>query len=119
MTPKEQIDAYLQEQESWKGTLLKQLRELIHKADPEITEEWKWDVPVFTHNGMVCAISSFKDHVKINFFKGAALVDRHSVFNNGLTSKLHRSIDFTQDDKLNEEALKDLIQQAVTINTKK
>ncbi|CAN5165122.1 DUF1801 domain-containing protein [soil metagenome] len=118
MTPSESIDQQITSISDWRGALLTNLRKLIHEADPEITEEWKWDVPVFTHKGMVCAISAFKDHVKINFFKGAQLSDPHKLINNGFTSKAHRSIDFSENDTLNESGLKELIKEAVSLNTK-
>ena len=84
MTPSELIDKQIQEAGGWKGELIAKLRKLIHEADPEIQEEWKWDVGVYVHTGMVCAVSAFKDHIKINFFKGAAVQDPHKLFNNGL-----------------------------------
>lgn len=112
------IDNQISSIADWRGELLSKLRETIHSADPEIVEEFKWDVPVFTHNGMVCAISAFKDHVKINFFKGAFLKDTDKLFNNGFTSKQHRSIDFFEGDKINESKLKELIQEAVKFNQK-
>lgn len=119
MSPQEKIDSYLASADAWKSTVLTNLRKHIHEADPEIIEEWKWDVPVFTHNGMVCAISCFKDHVKINFFKGAKLSDPYKIINAGFESKSHRSIDFHEGDSLNEPALLDLIKEAVLHNTKK
>lgn len=119
MNPSEQIKSYIKSTPDWQGDILSQLHTIILAADPAITEEWKWDVPVFSHNGMVCAISSFKDHVKINFFKGAKLIDRHNVINNGLESKSHRSIDFYEGDKINEVAIKDLVRQAVVLHMKK
>lgn len=119
MNPSQQIDSYIENQETWKSKILTQLRNLIHEANPEITEEWKWDVPVFVFSGMVCAISSFKDHVKINFFKGAQLNDTYAVINNGLESKAHRSIDFSEGESINEVAIKDLVNQAVILNNKK
>lgn len=119
MTPSQQIDQQIKEFPDWRGEFLKKLRELIHIAAPEITEEWKWGTSVFTHNGMVCAISAFKDHAKMNFFKGAALSDPHKLFNAGLDAKTMRSIDFFEGDKINESALKDLIKTAVVHNTSK
>jgi hypothetical protein len=103
----------------WRGELLAKLRKLIHQADPDIVEEWKWDTAVFTHQGMLCATSAFKDHVKINFFKGAQLKDPQGLINNGLESKQHRSIDFNQNDDINETALIELIREAVALNVKK
>ena len=116
MTPSEQIDKQIKDTGGWRAEVMTQLRKLIHEADPEIVEEWKWDVGVYTHKGMVCAVSAFKDHVKINFFKGAELEDKEKLFNNGFTSKKHRSIDFSEGDKIKEEPLKSLIQSAVAIN---
>lgn len=110
------IDKYISEINDWRGELLSTLRNLIHETDPEIQEEWKWDVPVFTKNGMVCAISAFKDHVKINFFKGAKLNDPKKLLNNGFTSKQHRAIDFSNDSIINNEALKELIKEAICLN---
>lgn len=116
MNPSKLIDKQIAEIGGWRGELLKTLRQLIHQADPKIVEEWKWNVPVFTRSGMVCAISAFKDHVKINFFKGASLKDPHKLMNNGLESKSHRAIDFYEGDKLNENALKELIRSAAAHN---
>ncbi len=116
MNPAEKIEQHLSSFNDWKGELLKKLRKLIHEVDPEITEEWKWDVPVFSHNGMVCAISAFKDHVKINFFKGSLLKDPHKLINAGLESKKNKAIDFAEGDKIDETALKDLIKEAVDLN---
>jgi len=115
---KKLIDQQISGIKDWRGGLLAKLRTLIHQTDAEIKEEWKWEVPVFTHNGLVCAISAFKDHVKINFFKGALLNDPNKLINSGLTSKTHRSIDFSQSHKLNDAALKELIKEAVNLNLK-
>jgi hypothetical protein len=112
------ITDYINSISDWRGKILSELRAEIHTADPEIKEEWKWDVPVFTRNGMVCAISAFKDHVKINFFKGVLINDSKKLFNNGFTSKQHRSIDFSENDKIDKSALRDLIQQASGLNKK-
>lgn len=112
------IDKQIASYSDWRGEVLKKLRKTIHDADPEIVEEWKWDTAVFTHNGMVCAISGFKDHVKINFFKGAKLKNVHKLINAGLESKAHRAIDFSEGDKINDSALRDLIREAVALNKK-
>ncbi len=117
--PSQLIDKQIANTPGWKGDLLKKLRKLIHEADSEIAEEWKWDVPVFTHNGMVCAISAFKDHVKINFFKGSLLKDQYKLINAGLESKKNKAIDFSEGDKIDEAKIKDLIREAVDLNTKK
>ncbi len=116
MDPSQLIDKHIKGFSDWRGEYLATLRRLIHEADSEIQEEWKWDVPVFVHNKMVCAISAFKDHVKINFFKGAQLKDEHGLINAGLDSKSHRSIDFREGDKIEEEKLKDLIREAAALN---
>lgn len=100
----------------WRGDLLKHLRQLINDVTPKLTEDFKWGVPVWTSNGLVCAISAFKDHVKINFFKGAYLPDPKNLFNSGLDSKEHRSINFSKDDVLDKPALKDLVAFAVAYN---
>jgi hypothetical protein len=119
MTPSELIDRQIASFTDWRGEVMKQLRSLVHEADPEITEEWKWEVGVYTHEGMVCAMSAFKDHVKLNFFKGAKLQDKNKLINAGLESKSHRSIDFFEGDNLDETKIKDLISEAVSLNTVK
>lgn len=111
-----QVEKYVTSQEDWKNDFLQTLRKIIHKADPEIVEEWKWDVPVFAKKGMVCAISAFKDKVKINFFKGARLNDPHKLINAGLDSKHHRSIDFYQGDKIDAIGLEHLVKEAASLN---
>jgi len=116
MTPSEQIDKQIASLPGWCGELMSKLRKIIHDADPEIKEEWKWSTGVFTHNGMVCALGAFKDHVKINFFKGALLKDPHKLINAGLESKQHRSIDFHEGDTIDKSKLKDLIREAVNLN---
>ena len=100
----------------WHGDMLARLRKLILEADPEIAEEWKWDTPVWSHKGNVVAVGAFKDHVKLNFFKGAALNDPHGLFNAGLEAKASRAIDFHEGDDINESALKDLVRAAVAHN---
>lgn len=117
MNASEQIDKHIADLGDWRVELISRLRKLIHEADPEITEEWKWNTPVFSHKGMVCAVGAFKDHVKINFFKGATLPDPHSLLNAGFESKLHRAIDFSEGDKINEAALKDLVREAAGLNS--
>lgn len=97
---------------------MSQLRKNIHEADPEMKEEWKWMTPVFVHNGMVCAIGAFKDHVKINFFNGAKLKDVHKLLNAGFESKQHRAVDFYEGDTILESKLKDLIREAAVLNKK-
>ena len=96
--------------------LLARLRELIHEAAPDIIEEWKWETAVWSQKGNVVAAGVFKDHVKLNFFKGASLDDPHGLFNAGLEAKATRAIDFYEGDKIDESALKDLIRSAVAYN---
>ena len=100
----------------WRGKLIARLRKLIVDAAPDVTEEWKWGTAVWTSNGMVCAAGAFKDHVKLNFFKGASLKDPNRLFNAGLDAKATRAIDFTENDKIDESALKALIRAAVAYN---
>ena len=100
----------------WRGTMLARLRKLILQAAPELAEAWKWDTAVWTHNGLVCSAGAFKDHLKLNFFKGAALKDPKHLFNAGLEAKVTRAIDFSEGDKLDEPALKELVRAAVSLN---
>ena len=100
----------------WRGKLLAQLRTLIVEA-ADLTEEWKWNTAVWSNNGMVCAAGAFKDHVKLNFFKGASLNDPKRLFNAGLDAKATRAIDFTEGDKIDEPALKALVRAAVAYNS--
>ena len=100
----------------WRGKLFARLRKLILDAAPDVTEEWKWGTAVWTRNGLVCADGAFKDHVKLNFFKGASLKDPKRLFNAGLDAKATRAIDFTEGDKIDESALKALIRAAVAYN---
>jgi hypothetical protein len=116
MTPSEQITRQIQDLPDWRGTMLAQLRQLIHEAYPDIIEEWKWDTAVFATKGNVVACGVFKDHVKLNFFKGAQLEDPHGLFNAGLEAKKSRGIDFHEGDELDTAALKQLIQAAVALN---
>ncbi len=101
----------------WRGKLLTRLRQSILKADPDLIEEWKWGTPVWSHNGNVVSAAAFKDHVKINFFKGASITDPHGLFNAGLDAKGSRGIDLHEGDNLNETALKELVRAAVALNT--
>ena len=110
------ITDYIAELADWRGKLLARLRKLILATDPGITEEWKWGTPVWSLKGNVVAIGAFKDHLKINFFKGASLPDPHGLFNAGLDAKATRAIDLHEGDKINEAALKELIGAAVALN---
>lgn len=116
MNPSERIDKHIAELADWRGSMIARLRALILEADPDITEEWKWDTPVWSHQGLVCSAGLFKDKVKMNFFQGAFLEDPHKLFNAGLDAKKTRAIDFREGDAVDESALKDLILTAVAYN---
>lgn len=111
-----QIDTYIQELGDWRGKMIARLRKLILEAAPELIEEWKWDTPVWSRKGNVVAAGVFKDHVKLNFFKGASLEDPNHLFNAGLNAKATRAIDIHEGQDINEAALKDLVRMAVDHN---
>jgi hypothetical protein len=111
-----QITTYIASLTDWRGAMLATLRRTILAASSDLTEEWKWGSPVWTSNGLVCAASAFKDHVKVNFFKGASLKDPSRLFNAGLDAKTMRSVDFHQGDRVNEAVLKSMVQAAVAFN---
>lgn len=114
--PSQYITQYIAELGGWRGKLLAQLRKLILDTDPDLVEVWKWDTPVWAHNGNVLAAAAFKDHVKLNFFKGASLSDPDGLFNAGLEAKATRAIDIQEGDAINEAALRNLILAAVAQN---
>ena len=116
LNPTQLIDNQIAALGDWRGTMLARLRQLILEAVPGITEEWKWDTAVWAHKGLVCAAGVFKDHVKLNFFKGASLQDGQGLFNAGLEAKASRAIDFNEGDDINEPALKDLVRAAAAQN---
>jgi hypothetical protein len=119
MEPSERIDQMIAELPDWRGQLVSQLRRLIHAADPEIREDWKWETAVFSHKGNVCALAPFKEHVKVNFFQGAQLPDPHGLFNAGLEAKTSRAIDFHAGETLDEPSLEALVRAAVAHNMSK
>ena len=116
------IDARIRELNDWRGKMLATVRTIIHAADPEIVEEWKWakatspGVPVFSHGGIVCTGETYKDHLKLTFVKGASLKDPAGLFNSSLEGNVRRAIDIHEGGKINEAALKDLIRAAVALN---
>jgi hypothetical protein len=113
------IDAKINELGDWRGKTLAKVRAIIHKADPEIVEEWKWmGTPVFSHGGIVCTGETYKSVVKLTFAKGAALEDPSGLFNSSLEGNVRRAIDIHEADKIDEAALKDLIRAAVALNLK-
>jgi hypothetical protein len=116
MNPSERIDTQIAELADWRGPMIARLRQLIHDADPDITEEWKWETAVWSHQGLVCAVGAFKQTVKMNFFQGAVLKDPQKLFNAGLDAKKTRAIDFHEGDAVDESALKELIRAAVAHN---
>jgi hypothetical protein len=111
------IDAKINELGDWRGKMLAKMRRIIHAADPEIVEEWKWmGTPVFSHGGIVCTGESYKNVIKLTFAKGAALEDPSGLFNSSLDGNVRRAIDIHEGDKVDEAALKDLIRAAVALN---
>jgi hypothetical protein len=116
LTASQHIDNLIRELTDWRGEMFARLRKLILEASPDITEEWKWDTAVWSQNGLVCSAGAFKDHVKLNFFKGASLKDQKGLFNAGLDSKATRAIDFSEGTNIDESALKELIRAAVVQN---
>jgi hypothetical protein len=116
------LDKKIKELGDWRGKTLAKVRDIIHKADPEIVEELKWvnatrpGTPVFSHGGIVCTGETYKEVVKMTFAKGASLKDPSRIFNSSLEGNVRRAIDFHEGDKINEAALKDLIRAAVALN---
>ena len=110
------IDARIEELSDWRGEMLARLRALIKQADPKVIEEWKWGIPVWSHDGIVCTGETYKKVVKMTFAKGAFLDDPDGLFNSSLGGRLRRAIDFKEGEKLNEKALKTLIRAAVALN---
>jgi len=113
----QRIDARIGEYDDWRGATLARLRALVNEADPEIVEEWKWDVPVWSRDGLVSTGEVYKNVVKMTFAKGASLKDPAGLFNSSLTGNTRRAIDFHEGEKIDEEALKALIREAVKLNT--
>jgi hypothetical protein len=111
------IDAKINELGDWRGKTLAKVRAIIHKADPEIVEEWKWmGTPVFSHGGIVCTGETYKNVVKMTFAKGATLKDPSGLFNSSLDGNVRRAIDIHEGEKVDEAALKELIRAAVALN---
>jgi hypothetical protein len=118
------IDERIKELGDWRGKTLAKVRDIIHEADPEIVEEWKWvkptnpGTPVWSHSGIVCTGETYKNVVKMTFPKGAALKDPSGLFNSSLDGNVRRAIDIHEGDKVDETALKELIRAAVALNLK-
>jgi hypothetical protein len=115
--PSDLIDARIQELGDWRGAMLARLRALIKAADPGVVEEWKWNVPVWSHSGLICTGETYKMVVKLTFAKGASLPDPCKLFNSSLDGNVRRAIDFRPNDALDEKAFKALIRSAVAFNT--
>ena len=113
------IDDRIKELGDWRGKMLARVRKIVHEADPEIVEEWKWmGTPTWSHDGIVCTGETYKNVVKMTFAKGAALPDPAGLFNSSLDGNVRRAIDIQEGDKVNAAALKDLIRAAVALNLK-
>src|SRR5215468_9761980 len=106
------IDAKIKELADWRGQTLAKVRAIIHAADPDVVEEWKWDVPVWSHDGIICTGESYKTRVKLTFARGASVKDPKKLFNSSLAGNTRRAIDFAEDAKINETAFKALIKAA-------
>ena len=114
----EKIDARIDELGDWRGEMLARIRDLIKRAEPDVVEEWKWrGVPVWYRDGMLCTGETYKNHVKVTFAKGASLDDPSGLFNSSLEGNVRRAIDFREGEKIDEQALKALIREAVALNT--
>jgi hypothetical protein len=122
LTASERIDERIAELDDWRGETLGRVRALIKAADPEIVEEWKWakatspGTPVWSHHGGICTGETYKNVVKLTFFKGASLPDPSGLFNSSLEGKVRRAIDIKEHDEIDEEALKSLVREAVALN---
>ncbi len=110
------ISGRIAELGDWRGETLGRIRALIKKADPKVTEEWKWENPVWSHNGLICTGETYKHVVKMTFAKGASLKDPSGLFNASLEGNVRRAIDFHEGDTLDEKALKALVRAAVSLN---
>jgi hypothetical protein len=115
-TASAKIDARIKELDDWRGKTLAKLRALIKAADPKVVEEWKWNVPVWSHDGIICTGESYKAAVKLTFAKGAAVKDPKKLFNSSLEGNTRRAIDFKIGEKIDETAVKALIKAAVAVN---
>jgi hypothetical protein len=119
------IDERIAELGDWRGQTLSRVRAIIKEADPDVIEEWKWakasspGIPVWSHDGGICTGETYKEVVKLTFFKGASLSDPQGLFNSSLEGRVRRAIDFREHDKINKAALKKLVREAVALNTKR
>jgi hypothetical protein len=111
------IDARIKELDDWRGRMLSHVRALIHQADPEVVEEWKWrGVPVWSHDGLICTGETYKSVVKLTFAKGASLKDPSGLFNASLEGNTRRAIDLHEGNEIDADAFRMLIRAAVALN---
>lgn len=115
-SPSRLIDARIKELDDWRGKTLSHVRALIKQADPEVVEEWKWSVPAWSHDGLICTGETYKRAVKLTFSKGASLADPSRLFNSSLEGNVRRAIDFHEGDEIDEAAFKALIRAAAALN---
>ena len=115
-TASQLIDSSIAALDDWRGIKIAHLRALIHQADPDVLEEWKWGIPVWSHDGLICTGETYKAAVKLTFAKGAALEDPSKLFNSSLTGNVRRAIDFNENAVIGEDAFKALIRAAVALN---
>ena len=115
-SPSRLIDARIEELGDWRGRTLSRVRALIKQADPEVVEEWKWSVPVWSHDGLICTGETYKSVVKLTFAKGASLADPSSLFNSSLEGNTRRAIDLREGDVIDEKAFKALVRAALAFN---
>ena len=124
-TASQAIDEHLRQLRDWRGSVLKRMRELIHEADPEVVEEWKWQkatspgTPVWSHDGGICTGETYKEVVKLTFFQGASLKDPARLFNSSLEGSTRRAIDIREENEIKAAAFKELIRAAVAFNVAK
>jgi hypothetical protein len=115
-SPSELIDARIRELQDWRGELLSRLRAVIRGADSGVAEEWKWNVPVWSCNGIICTGETYRTVVKLTFAKGASLADPSRLFNSSLDGNVRRAVDFPEGARFDEAALRALVRAAVTLN---
>ncbi len=115
-SPSQRIDAKIKSLDDWRGKTLARVRALILQADPKVVEEWKWNIPVWSVDGIICTGETYKAKVKLTFAKGAALADPAGLFNSSLDGKVRRAMDLHEGDDIDEAAFKALIRAAVAVN---
>jgi hypothetical protein len=115
-TPSQLIDERIEELDDWRGKMLGRIRRIVKQADPDVDEEWKWGIPVWSHDGIVSTGEVYKSVVKMTFAKGASLKDPSGLFNSSLEGNTRRAIDFREGEKIDEKALKELVRAAVAFN---